>query len=76
MERGERLTVTIAGGVVVLSIALISIPFAGRAHHFLIDPWRSVAGTVVLLTAVLAHYANALWSIYVRRSLRLARWGW
>lgn len=57
-------------------LLLISIPFADRAHHFLIDPWRTIAGTTLLLTAVLAHYANALWSIYVRRSLVMPRWGW
>ena len=57
-------------------LLLISIPFANLAHHFLIDPWRTVPGTALLLTAVLAHYGNALWSIYIRRSLTLPRWGW
>src|SRR5262249_2871038 len=42
----------------------------------LMRPWRSDAGTLLLLAAFLTHYANALWSIYVRRSLRLARWEW
>lgn len=55
---------------------LISIPFADAAHHILIDPWRSTPGTVLLLTALAAHYGNALWSIYMRRSLVLARWQW
>jgi adenylate cyclase len=55
---------------------LISIPFADDAHHVLIDPWRTAPGTALLLTALLTHYANALWSIYVRRSLVLPRWGW
>ena len=26
--------------------------------------------------ALLVHYGNALWSIYMRRSLRLSRWEW
>src|SRR5678816_2584325 len=40
-------------------------------------PWRTVAGTTLLASALLIHYSNALWSIYVRRTLRLARWeGW
>ena len=34
-------------------------------------------GTAVLVTALIVHYLNTLWSIYVRRYLRLARWeGW
>ena len=39
-------------------------------------PWRGWIGTVVLSTAFLIHYSNALWSIYIRRSLRLNRWEW
>jgi len=57
-------------------LLLISIPFADAAHRFLIDPWRTIPGTTLLLTALLAHYGNALWSIYMRRSLALPRWGW
>ena len=30
----------------------------------------------MLATALLVHFLNALWSIYVRRSLRLSRWEW
>lgn len=55
---------------------LISIPLADQAHHFLIDPWRTLLGTALLSISILAHYSNALWSIYTRRSFRLARWGW
>src|SRR5207253_497242 len=42
----------------------------------LMRPWRSAPGTVLLVTAFFVHYANALWSIYERRSLRLTRWQW
>ncbi|HEY1720182.1 MAG TPA: adenylate/guanylate cyclase domain-containing protein [Magnetospirillaceae bacterium] len=55
---------------------LVSIPLADTAHHYLIDPWRTSVGTALVCTALAAHYANALWSIYVRRHLRLSRWGW
>jgi len=30
----------------------------------------------ILVSALLTHYSNALWSIYVRRYLRLSRWEW
>src|SRR6185503_2751235 len=58
------------------STLLVSEAFASGVLVALMRPWRSGAGTVLLLGAFLVHYANALWSIYVRRSLRLKRWEW
>ena len=37
-------------------------------------PWRTLIGTAVLFLALLIHYLNALWSIYVRRYLHFSRW--
>ena len=58
------------------SFLLVSFERAGAALDILMYPWRSVIGTAVLASALLAHYSNALWSIYVRRHLRLSRWEW
>jgi len=58
------------------SFLLVSFERAGTALDILMYPWRSVIGTAVLASALLAHYSNALWSIYVRRHLRLSRWEW
>src|SRR5438445_2134589 len=58
------------------SLLLISLPFAQDSLVRLMQPWRSGAGTLLLVTAFLVHYANALWSIYERRSLRLTPWQW
>jgi adenylate cyclase len=55
---------------------LVSLETAGRVLDFLMFPWRTVAGTVLLATAFVVHFSNALWSIYIRRSLRLIRWEW
>ena len=55
---------------------LISIGAADTALDRLMAPWRTDAGTALLAAAALVHYANALWSIYARCSLRLARWEW
>jgi adenylate cyclase len=55
---------------------LISFEDAETALRILMYPWDSWAGTIVLSTAFLIHYSNALWSIYVRRSLRLRAWEW
>jgi adenylate cyclase len=53
---------------------LISFEWAGAALDALMFPWRTAVGTTVLAAALLAHYANALWSIYLRRTLRLPMW--
>jgi adenylate cyclase len=55
---------------------LISFERAESALNILMYPWRTALGTAALGLALLAHYLNALWSIYVRRYLRLSRWEW
>lgn len=58
------------------SFLLVSEPLATSVLIPLTKPWRSAIGTVILLTAFFVHYGNALWSIYVRRSLKMKRWEW
>jgi adenylate cyclase len=58
------------------SFLLISLERADSALDILMAPWRTPAGTAILVTAALVHYANALWSIYLRRTLRFSRWEW
>jgi adenylate cyclase len=58
------------------STLLISFDRAEGVFKILMYPWRTATGTALLLTAALVHYGNALWSIYIRRSLHLSRWEW
>jgi adenylate cyclase len=58
------------------SFLLISFDRADAALNVLMYFWRTAIGTAILLCAVSTHWLNALWSIYVRRSLHLARWEW
>jgi adenylate cyclase len=58
------------------STLLVSRGYAEGVLAALMRPWRSDAGTALLLAAFFVHYGNALWSIYERRTLRLARWEW
>jgi adenylate cyclase len=53
---------------------LVSFEAAEAARKVLMYPWRGLFGTGLLITAFLVHYSNALWSIYIRRSLRLNPW--
>jgi hypothetical protein len=55
---------------------LVSFDSAQVALNILMYPRRTSTGTAILLTALLVHYFNALWSIYRRRSLRLPPWQW
>jgi adenylate cyclase len=57
-------------------LLLVSFEDAEATRNFLMYPWRTWIGTGILITAFLVHYGNALWSIYIRRSLRLNRWEW
>jgi adenylate cyclase len=55
---------------------LISFDAADAALNAFMAPWRTGIGMAVLAAAAAIHYANALWSVYRRRSLRLSRWEW
>ncbi len=82
----SRSSLRLASALVMLSFVichltahaflLVSLETAGKVLDFLMFPWRTLAGTVLLATAFVVHFSNALWSIYIRRSLRLIRWEW
>src|SRR5271170_7699792 len=57
-------------------VLLISLDDANAVLAVLMYPWRTWPGTALLVGAFLVHLGNALWSIYIRRSLRLTRWEW
>jgi len=53
---------------------LISVEDAQSVLSVLMSPWHTLAGTGLLVAAFVVHYSNALWSIYIRRSLRITGW--
>ncbi len=79
-----RANLRLASGLILLAFVvchlaahatlLISIAFGEAVLAVLMAPWKTIAGTAILGAAVVVHYVNALWSIYSRRSLRMARW--
>jgi adenylate cyclase len=79
-----RARLRLTSGLVMLSfvichltahcLLLVSFEDAEATRTVLMYPWRTSIGTAILTTAFLVHYSNALWSIYIRRSLRLSRW--
>ena len=57
-------------------LLLVSFEDAEATRNALMYPWRTWIGTGILTTAFVVHFSNALWSIYIRRALRLNRWEW
>lgn len=53
---------------------IVSLPIAQEALGQLMQFWWSQTGTYLLALALAVHMANALWSIYIRRYLRLPMW--
>jgi adenylate cyclase len=57
-------------------LLIVSLDAANVAFDVTMYAWQTKVGTALLLAAFFVHYGNALWSIYVRQSLRLAPWQW
>ena len=84
--QSSRASIRMISGLIMLAFVvchltahvflLVSIQRAEAVLATLMTPWRTAVGTAVLTAAFGMHYANALWSIYVRRSLRMSRWQW
>ena len=64
----------VLGHLINHSFGLISIDVASEASRFFVDPWRTFFGSVILGGAALTHAGCAIWSLWVRRSLKLPAW--
>src|SRR6516165_10459646 len=53
---------------------IVSVPLAEQVLDSLMSFWRTEPGTYLLATGLAVHVLNALWSIYIRRYLRLPVW--
>lgn len=53
---------------------LVSLPIADKVLDAMMWFWRSDAGSIVLASTVVVHVSNALWSLYIRRYLRMPAW--
>ncbi len=66
----------VIGHLLAHCFLIVSVEVADAVFNATMSVWLSRPGTVLLLTAFSVHYANALWSIYARHTLRLAPWQW
>src|SRR6476659_8393814 len=84
MGRLVRARARLISGLVLLAFVLchllshisliISVPVAEEVLEVLMHFWWTETGTYLLATALAVHVLNALWSIYIRRYLRLSLW--
>ena len=84
IARLVRARARLVSGLVLLSFVLchlvshifliVSLPAADEMLGKLMMFWWTEVGTYVLATALAVHVLNALWSIYIRRYLRLPIW--
>ena len=56
-----------------IGLGLISLDAMDAAEPWLMAPWRSPAGTVLLLAVLGSHLGLALQALYARRTLKLSR---
>jgi adenylate cyclase len=56
------------------ALGIYSLALMQGGLTYFMEPWRSTAGTPLLLAASLTHLALAYWSLYRRRRLRMPAW--
>jgi adenylate cyclase len=56
------------------ALGLISLDAMNGGRVWFLALWRNPAGTALLYTSLLTHFALALWSLYQRRHLRIPLW--
>lgn len=74
MISGLTLLTFVTSHLIAHCVLLVSVEQAQQVLSVLMAPWKTEIGTWVLVVAFLTHYGNALWSLYIRRTLRMSLW--
>lgn len=56
------------------ALGLVSLDWMNKASYYTIDPWRTLPGTVLILSALVTHIVLAVWAIFARRGFRMRNW--
>ena len=64
----------VVGHFINHSLGLISLDAMEAGRPFLMDPWRTLAGSVLIIGAALIHAGVGLWTLYRRRNLKMKGW--
>ncbi|MGI0115665.1 adenylate/guanylate cyclase domain-containing protein [Zooshikella sp. RANM57] len=57
-------------------MGLIDIHFQNIARKWLLAPWNTVVGQIIMFLAVFTHMANAIWALARRNVQGIAGWEW
>lgn len=56
------------------ALGLVSLSLMNDATTYIIAPWRTVPGTILILASLTVHAGLAVWALYDRRTLRMKSW--
>ncbi len=71
---GLVLFIFVLGHFLNLSMGLISVNAMIAGTKIFLNPWHSVVGTSLFVSAFIAHTGIAIWSLWRRNSLRMTVW--
>jgi adenylate cyclase len=74
LASGLLLFTFVATHLVNHALGLISLDAMESGRWLFLAVWRNAVGSTLLFTALLIHLAQAFWSIYRRRHLRMPLW--
>ena len=70
---GLVLFVFVLGHFLNHALGIVSLSAMNNGLKYTIEPWRTVLGTAIFTLALTIHVLLALWSLYNKRSLNIAR---
>ena len=70
---GFVLFVFVLGHFLNHALGIVSLSAMNNGLKYTVEPWRTVLGTAILTLALTTHVLLALWSLYNKRSLNIAR---
>jgi adenylate cyclase len=73
---GLVLMAFVTGHMLNLVLGMHSLAAMEGARPWLMGPWRSLAGQVLLVCSALVHLALGLWAIAARRSVAMSKTDW
>lgn len=76
LAAGLVLFTYVLGHLINHAFGVVSLDMMNAARTYLISPWTSKIGIIVLAAAALFHLGSALWVLFNRRSLKLVAWQW
>ena len=69
---GLVLFVFVLGHFLNHALGIISLGAMDGGIKYTVEPWRTLPGTIIILSALLVHVLLAFWALYSKRTLRMS----